>query len=238
MDDSLCCVYLGDRTLILHFQSSVVYLIPCASVIMEAEPVNQDRPDEPDEPDEPVVLSLPSEPPSVPSFLNDLLTSTVRKNYSVGLRNQHNILVSSLEFYRNDEFTTHPFVITCRLGVFGSDTLEGAWHKFYESFISARSCKHCSSVQSGTHCWTEDFTCETCQIRFLLQVPEQCAVCLHNTQTIYRVSCGHNICRSCMSRWKGGTCPTCRKPFVIMSGWNEPVFHDCECGVFHGDEDD
>lgn len=56
-------------------------------------------------------------------------------------------------------------------------------------------------------------------LRVSVMTPLECPVCMnqYNVESEQRpmsLSCGHTVCRGCISRMPTQTCPTCRTPFI------------------------
>ena len=50
---------------------------------------------------------------------------------------------------------------------------------------------------------------------FKFPKPDECLVCLESSETMYQpLSCGHWVCRNCITKWKA-ECPVCRAQIQV-----------------------
>lgn len=50
---------------------------------------------------------------------------------------------------------------------------------------------------------------------FKFPKPDECLICLESSETMYQpLSCGHWICRTCITKWKA-ECPVCRSSIQV-----------------------
>jgi hypothetical protein len=96
-------------------------------------------------------------------------------------------------------------------------------------------------VETGSGRIYEGDDCTHCALHHALQPPRECTLCTETKTDTYLLSCGHDNCKSCISKLKKMECPVCRDsrdPIHIGAGWQEQKRRRCNNGHTHIVHDD
>jgi hypothetical protein len=111
------------------------------------------------------------------------------------------------------------------------DTLLEAWRSILEQARNVQECSDCGFIAQ-----LDKGGCQQCEVRHAFGLQQECGICNQEKDNIYRLLCGHSLCRQCAKRCSPRRCPFgCTRTFRLVQGLEEMI---CECGQGDCDEHD
>lgn len=75
-------------------------------------------------------------------------------------------------------------------------------------------CKSCGHIKNIDTYYKQEQKCESCLLNEIISLEKEksiyCTICMENTKHYYKLRCGHEFHRHCLSDLKSKICPLCR----------------------------